>query len=59
MFFIKCKYSNTVSGETLEEAIENFEYECREEFNLEDCEVYEAKRVNVKRGYFVVKESDA
>ena len=48
-------YSSTFgSGDTIEEAISNFEDYYH--FDPESCEVYEAKEIKVQRKFEVIKE---
>ena len=54
MYLVSSTYEHGV-GETLEAAIENYEYRSDVVFDIEECTVYEANKIKVKRTFEIVK----
>lgn len=55
MYIVSSVHGHSV-GETLEAAIEDYEYRSDVVFDIEECAVYEANKIKVKRTFEIVKE---
>ena len=55
--YIVRSYSSCGYGETLEEAVSNFEAEIGGYFDPDECSIYEAKEIKVQRKFEVIKEN--